>query len=166
MPRRAYSYAGFRIRYVLLTAFFSAYVGVAFAGYFFSPYREYYPVFSWSLFSQVPDLRTQLEVVVHRIGDREFDPPVPYERLGDEFPAARGRDSGPAKSVGRLGRALIAMPERVDAQRRVTEAWLFDNRSDVEYELRLVAFRPLERWRDGTTVREKTIGRFRTGESR
>ena len=164
MSGRSPSYRGYQRRYALLVLFFAAYAVVAVAGDRYAPRGEFYPVFSWSLFTYVPDVRGDTEVVVHRVGDRVFDPPVPYTALKDDFAAAGGRAVDAYKAARGLVDSSYTEPEGFDARRRMMEKVLFDGRTDVEYEIRMIAFRPLERWRDGAVLTSKSFGRYTTGE--
>jgi hypothetical protein len=49
----SYSVRGYTVRKTLLIVFVAAYVAVAYAGGRHSPRGEYFPVFSWSLFTHV-----------------------------------------------------------------------------------------------------------------
>lgn len=157
-------YAGYRWRAAGLVVFFVSYVAIALMGYRFSQYGEYYPVFSWSLFSRVYADQAQWELVVRRVGERDFNPPVPYHTLRGDFNLARSRDSGAIKAAKRLVRALVSAPQDVAAQKAMFERQVLDGISGVDYEIRYVRFRPLDRWHEGTIIGFDSYGRFTSGE--
>lgn len=156
-------YRGYRLRSVVFFLFFAGYAIVALIGDRYSERGEYFPVFSWSLFSRPSDRVGILEVLVHRIGDRGFDPPVRYSSLRSEFGLAQSTDA--PKAVRRFVRGMNGPPEEAEARRRVVEARLFEGKP-VEYEIRRTLFRPLERYHEGTEIDHWVLGRFTTGGQR
>lgn len=158
-----HGYAGYRLRAVLLFLFLSGYAVLAFAGDLYSERGEFFPAFSWSLFSRPSDRIAILEVMVYRIDDRTFDPPVRYTSLRDEFGLAQSTDA--AKTVRRFVRGMSGPVEEAEARRRVVEARLFEGKP-VEYEIRRTQFVPLERYREGTEIDHWVLGRFTTGGGR
>lgn len=154
-------YGGYRLRSVLLFVFFLAYAIVAVLGDYRSERGEYFPVFSWSLFSRSLDRLVLLEVMVHRLGDREFDPPVRYTSLKDEFRLAQSTDA--AKAVRRYVRGMNGPADEARARRRVVEARLFEGKP-VDYDIRRTLFVPLERYHDGTVIDQLVLGRYQTDD--
>lgn len=158
-----HGYAGYRLRYALLFLFFFGYAAIALLGDRYSERGEFFPVFSWSLFSHATEYFLLLEVMVHRVGDREFDPPVRYSSLDSEFRLAHSSDVG--KTLHRYVMGLNGPEEEVRARRRVVEALLFDGKP-VEYELRRTLFKPLERYEKGTDINHWSLGPFTTEDRR
>ncbi len=60
-------------------------MAVAYAAGRHSPRGEYFPAFSWSLFTYACPVRGLLELHVRRIGDRTFDASLKYFELDDYF---------------------------------------------------------------------------------
>ena len=161
VPR--YDYAGYRRRWILLFLFFFGYVVIALLGDRYSERREFFPVFSWSLFSHATEYFLLQEVVVHRIGDREFDPPIRYSSLEGEFRLAGSAGAG--KILHRYVTGLSGPEEEATARRRVMESQLFDGKP-VEYEIRRTLLKPLEHRQDGTEINRWSLGPFTTGDDR
>lgn len=156
--------AGYRWRKTGMGLFFAAYASVAILGDRYSPMFEYYPVFSWSLFSHSPAVHTIWELRIHRIGEQRFEPPVNFYDLPEHFSMARNHDSGLLKAANRLAQAVFAAPDEVPARRRMIERQVLDGVRDVDYELVAVSYRPLERWREGTVIDATSYARFVSGE--
>ncbi len=133
---------------------------VAVAGNLFAPRGEYFPFFSWSLFSDVPAERSTFELYIVRIDDTAFDEPRNFFDLPEYFEAARRRSSTVSKATKGLGRALLWAPEDVAAVRAVFEEQLVREHAQVEYAIARVAYRPLDRWRTGAFERYEVVGRF------
>lgn len=136
------------------------YTVIAIAGNLFAQRREYFPFFSWSLFSDVPAERSTFELYIFRVGDTPFDQPVNFFDLPDHFKAARVRSSTVSKAAKSLGRALLWTSDDVDSARAVFEGHLLREHAEVDYAIVRVAFRPLDRWHTGALEREETVGRF------
>lgn len=137
-----------------------AYSVIAVAGNLFAPRGEYFPFFSWSLFSEIPAKRSTFELYIIRVGDELFDEPRNFFDLSAYFEAAKRRSSTVSKATKRLGRALVWAPETIGAVRAVFEEQLVREHEQVEYVIARVAYRPLDRWRTGAFERFEVVGRF------
>ncbi|MGF1475240.1 MAG: hypothetical protein ACFB6S_06715 [Geminicoccaceae bacterium] len=145
---------------LMVAAFLIAYVVVAVAGNLFAQRREYFPFFSWSLFSNVPSQRSTFELYIHQTGDQRYSPPRNFFDLPNEFRAARNRSSTVSKAAKGLGRAIQRDPDNLDRARTVFEAHLLREHNLVEYEIARVRFRPLHRLRTGELDLYRPVGRF------
>lgn len=144
----------------------AGYAVVAVAGNLLAPRGEYFPFFSWSLFSNVPTERSTFELYILRIDDTAFDEPTNFFALPEHFEAAQRRSSTVSKATKGLGRALVWAPDDVAAKRAVFEEQLVREHAQVEYAIARVAYRPLDRWRTGAFERFEVVGRFVARRSR
>lgn len=136
------------------------YAAIAVAGDRLAPRREFFPFFSWSLFSDVPAERSTFELYIFRVGDTTFDQPMNFFDLPDHFKASRVRSSTVSKATKSLGRALQWTRDDAEQVRAVFEGHLLREHAEVEYAIVKVVFRPLDRWHSGELEREKIVGRF------
>jgi hypothetical protein len=107
--------------------------------------QEVYPVFSWSLFSRIPNNQSWFAVrLLTQRGEGLADAPFFEEAAG----LVRNPQSIAAQHViRRLGNAVVRgdSVEEADARRLLEEVYLVP---DLEYELVRIEFDPLRRWQD------------------
>lgn len=145
--------------------FFIAYFLVQCAGTQ-TPRREYFPVFSWSLFSSVSNPWAALEIEILRVGETIFPEPVNYFELDQHFEPARRRSTDATKSAARMLWALKRDPSAAERAREAFEQTFLGGHDRVEYQLVGVRFDPLERWRSGALIERRVLERFSTEDSR
>jgi hypothetical protein len=162
--RSTYSDRGYRARKAFVALFVTTYVTVASLGGRMSPQGEFFPVFNWSLFTHVHPSRGLLELYVIRIGDKTFDQPVNYFELDSYFETARVRSTDLKKTLSRYAAAKRTRDTRAMAKlRAVIEGQHLSGHGRVEYEIRYVVFRPIDRWLHGKIERQRVVARFDTG---
>ncbi|MEO0957404.1 MAG: hypothetical protein AAFY66_02890 [Pseudomonadota bacterium] len=85
---------------------FASYTVVGASGKYLSSKGEFFPVFSWSLFTEVRNPRwiTALEIV--QVGEEAYDPPVGFYHLPEHFPDARRKTIRPMKLANRIRRSV------------------------------------------------------------
>lgn len=117
---------------------------------------EIFPVFTWSLFSRVPNHVQDFAIRIHSIDNIKLRKPTYLESLHDTFPHA---DAGNSRQiVDRLGHALTGDRTAEIAQlTRQLEEVLFHQHDSVEYEVVQRSYMPANRWRDGPFHDEITI---------
>jgi hypothetical protein len=164
MRATRYTLRGHTFRKLMVALFTTAYVAVAYVGGEVSPRGEFFPVFNWSLFTYVHPVRALLELYVVRIGDKTFDKPVHYFELDDYFETARNRSTDLKKTLERYVMARNAGDtETMQKLRGVIERQHLGGHGTVEYEIRYVVFQPVDRWRNGTILRQAVLARATTG---
>jgi hypothetical protein len=152
---------GYSARKRLLVLFVLTYAVVAFWGGKTSPRGEFFPVFNWSLFTHVSDVRTLIELYVVRIGDRSFERPINYFELDEYFPTAAGRSADIRKTLDRLVHAVRRGDKpQMDKLLRVLESQHLSGHGPVLYEIRSVEFRPIQRWRTGKVISNTLMSRI------
>ena len=159
-----YSLRGYKARKLIIGVFLAAYVTVAFLGGRMSPRGEFFPVFNWSLFTYVHPVRALIELYVVRVGDKTFDKPVNYFELDDYFETARIRSTDLKKTLERYDKAGSRNDTKeMEKLRGVIEAQHLSGHGPVEYEIRYVAFRPVDRWLHGRILEQQILARYSTG---
>lgn len=139
---------------------------IAFLGGGVSSNYELFPVFNWSLFSDVTDTRVLCEIEVLSIDGVELDSPTRFYDLRDEFEAARSRDVTVLKLLQRIcGAKLARREDTFNDLRVVLESGYLRERSNVIYRLVLQTYNPIERWRDGSLISAVVLGQYRTGDA-
>ena len=137
-----------------ILVFFFAYTALQWAGKNYALKGEFFPVFSWSLFTTVEDDVVDIAVKVHQIGETKFDPPVDYYDLPQYFEYAAKRDTAVTKAASQLARVAEMNDHEAYKQREATfQSTFFDIREPVRFQLVLERFDPLDRWRSGTILK-------------
>lgn len=154
----------FQKRNVLFVLFASAYVIVALYGNLTTSFREIFPIFSWSLFSNIPANASRLDVVITGIGDEQLEPAYYYD-MGDEFRPAKARNASFFKAARRLMLAIESGDaELIDSIRRTFESNYLADQSHVRYKLVVTRSDPIERWRGQAPEIVEVIAEFETDE--
>ncbi|MFY9822710.1 MAG: hypothetical protein WAM82_15090 [Thermoanaerobaculia bacterium] len=122
---------------------------------------EIIPFFGWSLFSKVPNEVSGYTLLIRRQKQRVLRPPVSFFRAPDTI--VFGNRYIGRKVIQRLGRAV----ERGDAARvadlrRLLEENYLNGR--VRYELIFERYDPVQKWRTGANLEERSLGLFTSGE--
>lgn len=123
-------------------------------------YREIYPIFSWDLFSYVPNDVVDFGLRITKTGDVVLDPPVYFEAATDLIPDAQSIVA--YTNIQALGLAILAdQPVELAEAAYKVEALHLANLLPVDYEIVRRRYAPLERWRMGALQNEEVIGAFR-----
>jgi hypothetical protein len=118
---------------------------------------EIIPFYGWSLFSKVPNEDSRYTLLIHRHKKQVFDPPVSFLHAPDTI--VIGNRYVGRKVIQRLGRA-VERGETAQAEdlRRLLEQSYLNGR--VRYELIFERYSPMEKWRTGANLEERSLGRF------
>jgi hypothetical protein len=162
-PNR-FSTRGYTARKYALAAFVILYAVVAHWGGMTSPDREFFPVFNWSLFTHVYPVQELPELRVLSIGDKHFPEPVNFFELDSYFESARLRSIIVTKTLSRLRAAILRKDDAEIARlRKIIETRHLTGHGPVEYEIRTVKYRPVERWKNKDHVVQETVeARFKS----
>lgn len=122
---------------------------------------EIIPLYGWSLFSKVPNEDSRYLLLVHRHKKRILEPPVSFLQapgtivIGNRY---IGR-----KVIQRLGRAVErGQAAKVEDLRRLLEQNYLSGR--VRYELVFERYDPLQKWRTGANLEQRSLGQFTSGD--
>lgn len=125
--------------------------------------NEIFPIYSWALFSKIPNERDDYALRILVVGKERVDPPLHFQAAGEWFPKA---DSISAYySVQKLGRAISREDAgRIEDMRRFFEPLYFGDAGHVRYEVVKRSFNPLDRWENGNFKTVRSIGVFESIE--
>jgi hypothetical protein len=124
---------------------------------------EIIPFYGWSLFSKVPNEDSRYTLLVHRHKKRILEPPVSFLHAPDTI--VIGNRYVGRKVIQRLGRAVEqGETARVEDLRRLLEQSYLNGR--VQYELIFERYNPMQKWRTGANLEERSLGRFTSGGGR
>jgi hypothetical protein len=162
--RNRFSMKGYTARKYVLAAFVLVYAAIAHWGGMTSPDREFFPVFNWSLFTHVYPVQELPELRVVSIGGKTFPEPVNFFELDTYFESARLRSIIVTKTLSRIRAAIHRQDaEEVARLRKIIESRHLAGHGPVEYEIRTVKYRPVDRWKNKDHVVKETLeGRFRS----
>lgn len=123
--------------------------------------HEIYPFSAWDMYSRTPSTLTDFRLLVHRVGDRRFDPP----RYLHDIPGlnAPTRSVTNANLLRKFGFAVVADDPSAEQYRAIAEQ-SFGLR-DADYELMKIVFNPMRLYRNGEFV-ASPVARFGPGEAR
>ncbi len=117
---------------------------------------DFYPFFSWSLFSRVPDrFETDFRILLHRAGNETFENPVLLETTGYynkrvDLTEYRFLIQNVAQAIRRGGVEEIAA-RRAELERNFLVR-------PVAYEIATVRYSPIERWKRGAESKLEITG--------
>ncbi|MDU8913933.1 hypothetical protein [Aestuariicoccus sp. MJ-SS9] len=152
----------FEILKSLILIFFVSYAILQYAGRVYSPRGEYFPVFSWALFTSVRKTPWELVIEVAQIGDRKFDPPALYFELPNIFPHARARDITATKMARQLWVAeMRGLPSRHDLE-KVLKRRYFKIDEPVVFHISAIRYDSLVRYKTGEILDRKIYGTYST----
>jgi hypothetical protein len=138
-------------------------IGYATAAIFLKPSTnvELFPFFNWSLFSHTSALKSDAAVLVRTLDGRTIDPPMLYYSMPDTFAGAKGRDPQLLKASQRMVRAFLAGDEvTVEATRRIIEQNAMREAGEVQYDLAIITYDPIERIRSGAIQSVRVLATF------
>lgn len=122
---------------------------------------EIIPFYGWSLFSKVPNEDSRYTLLVHRHKKRALKPPVSFLHAPDTI--VTGNRYVGRKVIQRLGKAVERGEEaKVKDLRRLLEHHYLNGR--VRYELVYERYDPVQKWKTGANLEERSLGRFTTRE--
>ena len=122
-------------------------------------HREVFPVFSWSLFSEIPEHKVDFGILVTAIDGNVLEPPGDLMEMREVYGA--GGATRAYHTIQDLGGAAMSRDTgKLDAARRTLESLYMEIPGrTVAYRLILRRFDPLERWRGGP-YEQIEMGRF------
>lgn len=125
--------------------------------------REIFPIFSWSLFTNVPNQINDYGIRIVAIDGQELDTPFYYEEGKDTF---IDYDSAQAYFNFRdFGRALTAgNTERVEEIRGYLESLYLEEAGQIRYEVVARSWDAVDRWNGGGFLTEEVIAVYETGQ--
>lgn len=150
----------YRRHATFVALFLSTYVLLGGIFRFTRPGGEVFPVFSWTLFLNVPNRVTEYGIEILDVGGAALSPPRAFHEARDLFPGAG--DVRADRVVHGMGRALGTGDEaRLQELRRLFEGrWIGAERAPVRYRLVRRVYSPLERWKTGRVAETAALRDF------
>jgi hypothetical protein len=110
--------------------------------------QDPYPIFSWSLFSDIPNPRNEFTIELHRYGDEVYDPPLRFSELSFLFDKLK---NSPTEYTPRFTKLAEAIERRdmAEAERVQEEIAKMFMGKPYEYELIQVRVDAVEYWKTG-----------------
>ena len=122
---------------------------------------EIIPFFGWSLFSKVPNDDSRYTLLIHRHEEETLEPPVSFLHAPETI--VTGNRYVGRKVIQWLGKAVErGETARVKDLRRLLEENYLSGR--VRYELVFERYDPIQKWRTGANLEERSFGQFTSGE--
>jgi len=109
---------------------------------------EYFPIYSWDLFSSIPSHSAMFAVRLTHINGKPLDPPRYFNEATAYIPAAKSIDA--FALIQRFGRAIYEGDAGAAGLRAQFEAHYLDSGDDITYELVIRAYDPLQFSRTGS----------------
>lgn len=120
---------------------------------------EYFPFYSWDLFSFVPNTVTDFGLLILSVDGQPLYPPRYFETADDLFREAQSINA--VRSVQNMGSAILRQEAtEIGANQTQIEALYFTDYSRIEYALVQRSYFPLNRFRTGAFQQEIEVGRF------
>lgn len=119
-------------------------------------YSELYPIFSWDLFSAVPNSQKRFTIRFKRIGDEYYNPPL-YAHEANTIFAERGTAGTeytlPLQSLG----YSIMQKDTLSIEAAETLLRPLFKEQPHTYDILYVTYDPVTFWREGTFTKEELI---------
>lgn len=152
--------AEYRMRAVALPLGVFAYVAIA-----LSPpptgSLETFPFFNWSLFSQTSDKKLDVVAIIRSVDGKPLSKPAFFYDMKDRFAVAAAKNSRFAKTIDRLAFAILSNDEEIERRTRdLVEKHYFRESGQMEYDIAMILYDPLERYRTGKIDKVKVLRRY------
>lgn len=126
--------------------------------------REIYPFFNWSLFSRATPFGADVTLRVLSIDGTPMERPQLLYQMAEHLEVARKQDGLAFKIIGQFSQAVARGElERAERLRGVIENRILGDAENIEYELVLIRFDPIARYRTGEIESVKVLGSYAKG---
>ena len=148
---------GYRLRSLLIVTLLIGYTAGIFEGPKFGR-TEFYPFFSWSLFSYTHSIRNDVAILVRKIDGNTLAKPTSYYNLPARFTHFPGGKVRMRKMLSDIYAANVNQ-DRAHQNRliRKYENIYFRSANSVEYQFSVIRYEPIERLKTGKFEVVRTI---------
>jgi len=153
---------GYRDRTVIFATMALAYVFLANGlGSLGKNRAEIFPFFNWSLFTNsTVEIRYSYAIYIEKLNGRPLPTPTLVYRLKGKFRAI-GNGISLRKATGTLASATLENDaEKAQKVRTMIERTYLTGPEQFSYSVRLISYKPLERYRNGKVSPVEILGRF------
>lgn len=120
---------------------------------------EYYPFFSWSLFSKIPNPRDDFSIQVHKMYGRTFNTPQSFRELRPVFEHIGQSPTQYTATITELGRAIVQADTEAALAHRTRLERIFGSES-FTYDVLAVTFDPLLAYKENHFSTTSVIATF------
>lgn len=151
---------GYRLRAALIPLGVIAYALIAIFGRP-ATQTELFPFFNWSLFTQSQNPKSLAVLEIHSINGETLDQPTEYYDLDLQFDSAARRDSRVMKAAEHLANAISMNDSaRIDELRSLIEDHHMREAQQVEYDLVIATYDPIEKYMGGPDMSRRVVRSF------
>ncbi|MEM1343533.1 MAG: hypothetical protein AAGI34_03000 [Pseudomonadota bacterium] len=133
-----------------------AYVVIAIHGDLYSKNKEWFPFFSWSLFTRTHFIAHDAVLEIVSADGKRFDPPVDYFKLPELFSPAAANSASVVKLTRKMAGRHYGGKDLSELEARLNNVYLNDV-DTVHWQLVHVVHYPIERYRSGQTLRRTVL---------
>lgn len=117
---------------------------------------EWYPVFSWDLFSVIPNEQDNFLMSIRYIGSDKYDPPREFRETEDLFVSQGISPTEYAPIIEKLGEAVMRNDKDALAKHLKKIEGIFSG-LPYGYDIYEVIYDPVDFWKDGTYKQRELI---------
>jgi hypothetical protein len=145
---------------IFIASFLAFYVTLGiFARIVLRSQGELFPIYTWALFSRVPNEQREFALRIRAVGCKVLESPLYFQDAGQWFRQAESISA--YVSIQKLGSAVLANDiVEIDKVRRLLESVYLRGPEGVRYEVVERKFNPMDRWKYGTFRSEKSLEGF------
>jgi hypothetical protein len=144
----------------LVFAFLAFYLSIGIGARFLSTQEEdFYPFFSWFLFSHVPQrIQSDFAVTILEVNGETFKTPIPLENASSIYGTSRSFAQY-NQYIRSLGTAIKQNnTEEIERLRQLLEYGL--PVKSMTYEVQELTFNPIEKFKSGAVIEKRILGKF------
>jgi hypothetical protein len=119
---------------------------------------EFYPFFSWNLFSHSVPIRNDAVLLVKEVDGASLERPTAFYDLGHFFAAAKSKDIRLAKMIDNLVYAERVGDQALsDRLLEVIRSTFLSEAKSAVFEIAVITYNPVERYRTGKITGVKVL---------
>jgi len=125
--------------------------------------NEIFPIYSWSLFSRIPNNVHDFGLRILTVGDVKLNPTLYFQEADQWLPKASSITA--YVNIQKLGKAILSEDAaRVEDIRRVFEPLYLGGVGSVHYEVVRRSYNPLDRWKHRRFKSVRSLAFFESSE--
>lgn len=141
----------------VVLASLTLYVASAWYTHFFAPNENLYPLFSWNLFSHIPNEVQTYTIAILSYNHTTYNPPLAFDKKLFLLSSVHRSPNEFTWAIGELGRALATQDtDAVKTYRTLVEV-LFRG-MPAQYEVRHAIYDPITLWETGSFKKTRAVG--------
>jgi len=133
------------------------YAASAWYAHFFAPNENLYPLFSWNLFSYIPNEVQTYTITILSYSHTVYNPPLAFDKKLFLLTSVNRSPNELIWEIGELGRALKAQDTDAIKRGRTLVETLFRG-VPTRYEVYYATYDPLTHWETGAFKEMRSVG--------